>query len=408
MNPMQPACCSIPTSVPVYSVGVERGIHYYAMQLIDGTSMDSWIKDPSHGLEDWRTVVGWASQIADALQSAHETGVIHRDVKPSNLMLDQSGKVWITDFGLARCQSDLSLTLSGDLVGTMRYMSPEQARGESALVDGRTDTYSLAATLYEMLTLQPAHLGDDAPTILKYIDEQHVAPIRNVRDDIPRDLETVIFKAMSKRRDDRYDTVQAFADDLRRVLSGELTIARPPTVPDRIVRWAAKHRRSVLVTLLVGAMGLVGFAVSLAMITAEKRVSDAIALRNERNEQLAHGAVDRLGSQMAELLSEIPAAESVRRRLLAETLNYYQQFAESAHNDPELREDLAMTFGKIGSLHSKLARAKKPLTRSEIGTPVFRIDRQLAGQRNCPVGLVDQPEQFSSGFASKRPTKGIG
>ncbi|TWU30853.1 serine/threonine protein kinase [Novipirellula artificiosorum] len=352
-----------PNIVAVHSVGSDRGIHYYAMQLIEGQSMDAWVRNrgdapPKDGSVAWSQVVRWCVDIADALHCAHATGVVHRDVKPSNLMLDGSGKIWITDFGLARCQSDQSLTKPGDLVGTMRYMSPEQSSGQSALVDGRTDIYSLAATAYEMLALRPAHPGDETATILRSIDQHNVTPLRQHCPSIPRDLETVVAKAMSKHRDQRYETAADFRDDLRRVLAGEPTIARPASIIDKVANWAIKHQRSVLVSvlviMLVATLGFVGLAVGTAVITAEKRASVQHAIAAARGEKLARDAVDRLGAQMAELLSEIPAAESVRRRLLSETLDYYQQFAFHADDDPDLQEDLAITFGKIGGLQSEL------------------------------------------------------
>ncbi|MGB7324309.1 MAG: serine/threonine-protein kinase [Rubripirellula sp.] len=351
-----------PNIVPIYSVGSERGVHYYAMQFIEGISMDAWCADQrteTNGTQNirsqsWADVIGWSIDIAGALQVAHENGVVHRDVKPSNLMLDTAGKIWITDFGLARCQTDVSLTRSGDVIGTMRYMSPEQARGESALIDGRADVYSLAATVYEMLTLQPATPGDDAPTILKMIDTHEVTPLRVLRPDLPRDLETVIAKAMSKSRDRRYETAEGFSADLQRVLAGEPTLARPATIADRISRMASKHRSAVLTGAAIVALGFVGSAIATAKLAAAKQVSDASGARALRGEKLAKDAVDRLGSQMAELLSDIPAADAVRRQLLIETLDYYERFAAEVKNDPALREDLAITFGKTGALQSEL------------------------------------------------------
>ncbi|TWU48352.1 serine/threonine-protein kinase [Rubripirellula reticaptiva] len=351
-----------PNIVPIHSVGSERGVHYYAMQFIEGISMDAWCagqRREANGLQNgraqsWEDVIGWSIDIAGALQVAHENGVVHRDVKPSNLMLDTAGKIWITDFGLARCQTDVSLTRSGDVIGTMRYMSPEQARGQSALIDGRADVYSLAATLYEMLTLQPATPGDDAPTILKMIDTHEVTPLRVLRPDLPRDLETVIAKAMSKSREARYETAEQFSADLQRVLADEPTLARPATIADRIGRMASKHRSVVLTGAAIVALGFVGSAIATAKLAAAKQVSDASGARALRGEKLARDAVDRLGSQMAELLSDIPAADSVRRQLLIETLDYYERFAAEVKSDPALREDLAITLGKTGALQSEL------------------------------------------------------
>ncbi len=392
-----------PHIVPVYHVGVENGIHYYAMQLIDGISMDQWIREQASGelassklgrgdttasridsQATWQIVVGWAIDVATALHCAHEAGVVHRDVKPSNLMLDVHGKIWITDFGLARCQSDASLTNSGDLVGTMRYMSPEQTRGESALVDGRTDVYSLATTLYEMLAHQPAFEGEDAPTILKRIDEQLVTPIRQLRPELPRDLETVIEKAMSRNRDGRYESPAQFAADLGRLLRGEPTHARPASLSDLVARWAAKHRRSVLAAVLVGTIGLVGLTVATLLIIGAKQESDTNAAWAERNELLARSAVNRLGSQMAELLAEIPAADAVRRRLLSETLDYYIQFAANASDEPERRRELAMTLGKIGSLQSELGASSEAISSLRKSEALYN---QLASQDATNVAI---------------------
>lgn len=345
-----------PNIVPVFAIGCERGVHFYAMQRIRGQSLSEWIED--RALTDWRAATAIAVEVADGLHAAHEYGVVHRDVKPSNLLLDEKGKVWITDFGLARIQSDGALTQSGDVVGTMRYMSPEQARGESAIVDGRSDVYSLAATLYEMLTLQPAHEGDDAAAILRAIDDDAIKPLRRWRTDLPRDLETVISKAMSAKRDDRYETSQQFANDLRRVIEGEPTIARPPSVIDRTVRIASKHRHAVLATVGVGVLAVIGFAISTAKLSAAKSVSDSHAEQSHRNEIISRDAIDRLGNQMAQLLKGIPAANAVRHQLLQETLDYYQQFAAApsvhGYTDRRRSEDLAITFGKMGVLQSEL------------------------------------------------------
>ncbi|WP_182865221.1 serine/threonine-protein kinase [Rhodopirellula sp. JC639] len=370
-----------PHIVPIYSVGSERGVHYYAMQFIDGESIDDLVSrgrtGSSEGLQlGTNQIIRWAIDIAGALQVAHENGVIHRDVKPSNLMLDHTGKIWITDFGLARRQNDVTLTRSGDVIGTMRYMSPEQARGETAMIDGRADIYSLAVTLYEMLTLRPAHNGNDAPTILKQIDQQDVAPLRSLRPDLPRDLETVIAKAMSKRREGRYDTAADFAADLTRVLDGQPTLARPPSIADRIGRFAAMHRSVVMTGVVIVSFAFVGSAFMNAQLAAAKQASDASAIRAMRGEAEARDAVDRLGLQGAEQLKNIPAADPVRRQLLIDTLDYYQRFAAGAMNDPTLRRDLAVTLGKIGSLHAELGdhdQAIASLTQSE------SLYAQLAG-----------------------------
>ena len=247
-------------------------------------------------------------------------------------------------------------------------MSPEQAGGKSALVDGRCDVYSLAATLYELLCLRPAFDGDSVPAILTQIENEEVISPSRLCADVPRDLETVIAKAMSKHRDDRYETASEFADDLRRVIAGEPTVARPLTVLDHGFRIASRHRTIVMLTTLFLIIGSLGMAIVTVTFATLKQNAEFNAMRAQRNENLACGAVDRLGSKMAELLADVPAADPVRRRLLMETLDYYQQFVAMANRDPQLQEDLALTFGKIGSLQAELNETEvaiESLRRSE-------------------------------------------
>ena len=134
-------------------------------------------------------------QVAEALDHAHTRGILHRDIKPANLLLDEQGQLWVTDFGLAQVQGNPCLTLTGDILGTLRYMSPEQALAKRVVIDGRTDIYSLGVTLYELLTLRPAIDGQDRQEILRKIAEEEPAPPRTLNPAVPRDLETILLKA---------------------------------------------------------------------------------------------------------------------------------------------------------------------------------------------------------------------
>ncbi len=214
--------------VPIFAVGCERDVHYYAMQFIEGQSLADVLAESRRTGKPLspQDVAGWGRQAAEALAHAHQRGVIHRDVKPSNLLLDPEGVVWLTDFGLAKRADEATLTVSGALMGTPRYMSPEQAESLERPVDHRTDLYSLGATLYELATGRPVfESATPHGVIARILNEQPARP-REVRPGLPRDLETIILTCLAKDPSQRYQTAHALADDLRAVLDGRPIRAR--------------------------------------------------------------------------------------------------------------------------------------------------------------------------------------
>src|SRR5262249_30662804 len=153
----------------------------------------------SFGIRDssfFRMVAQLGIQAAEALDAAHQQGIVHRDVKPANLLVDTNARLWVTDFGLAQVQGDARMTMIGDLVGTLRYMSPEQALANRGIVDHRTDIYSLGATLYELLTLQSAFAGHNRQELLRQIVTEEPIPPRRLNPVVPVELETIVLKAM--------------------------------------------------------------------------------------------------------------------------------------------------------------------------------------------------------------------
>jgi serine/threonine protein kinase len=260
--------------VPVYATGCERGVHYYAMQFIEGQTLAQVIADAkgqrpevhspprsalaptpplaarstetgTTGATRFRTAARLGVQAALALEHAHQLGVVHRDIKPPNLLVDGRGHLWVTDFGLAHCQSQAGLTMTGDLVGTLRYMSPEQALARPVPLDHRTDLYSLGVTLFELLTLMPAFAGSDRQELLRQIAFEEPRPPRRLNASIPAELETIVLKAMEKNATDRYATAQELADDLERFLNDEPIRAKRPSLALRLRKWARRHRQVV-------------------------------------------------------------------------------------------------------------------------------------------------------------------
>jgi tetratricopeptide (TPR) repeat protein len=195
--------------------------------------------------------------VAEGLQHSHSKGIIHRDIKPSNLILDKEGRLRILDFGIAHLAGQESLTLSGDFVGTLLYMSPEQASRRKIPIDHRTDIYSLGATLYEMLTHRPPFQGKDHSDTLSQIIEREPVEPRKLNPRVPKDLETIVLKCLRKEPADRYGTAEALAQDLRRFVRGDPVEARPPTAWELLARRVFRHRRKLFVAAGIAAFLLV-------------------------------------------------------------------------------------------------------------------------------------------------------
>ena len=226
----------------------------------------------------FRRVANVGVQIADALDYAHHHGVLHRDIKPPNLILDTDGVVWVTDFGLAKDRSE-DLTHTGDIVGTLRYMAPERFEGHA---DPRSDVYSLGLTLYELCTLRYAYDQTDRAQLIRQVTTHEPAPPRKIRPEIPRDLETVIVKAIAREPERRYTTARQMAADLQRFLSDRPVLARRVTLVEKIYRWARRNpTRAALVSCLVLLCGLITGG-SLYLAELNNRHSEALRNENAR------------------------------------------------------------------------------------------------------------------------------
>ena len=307
--------------VPVFGIGCDRGVHYYAMQFIEGRSLAEVIRElrsdhsssrPNEAF--YRTVASLGIQSAQALEYAHRQGILHRDIKPANLMLDGEGNLWVADFGLARFQNDSGLTLTGDLLGTLRYMSPEQAIARRLVVDHRTDIYGLGVTLYELLALRPAFDDQDRQVLLRKVAFEEPPLLRQVNSAVPRELETIVLKSMAKEPDARYATAAELADDLGRFLAYKPIFARNPNLLDRAAKWSRRHSTLVLAALLLLVITVTGLTVGGALIWREK-VRTA-------------GALDAEGKALARAEDR---EEALRKHLYVAQMNLAQQAWEGGH-----------------------------------------------------------------------------
>jgi WD40 repeat protein/serine/threonine protein kinase len=229
----------------------------------------------------WQSVASIGVQVAEALEYAHKQGVLHRDVKPSNLLLDTHGTVWVTDFGLAKADDQANLTQTGDLLGTLRYMPPEAFEGRA---DARGDVYALGLTLYELLAFQPAFDDSDRNRLIKQVTTQEPARLGRRNPEVPRDLETVVHKAIDRDPARRYATAAELAADLERFVRDEPIRARRVSLPERLARWA-RHHKGV-------AAALSAIALLLALVTVASSLA-AVRFRTLAGErELARSAAD--------------------------------------------------------------------------------------------------------------------
>jgi tetratricopeptide (TPR) repeat protein/serine/threonine protein kinase len=404
------ACLHHPNIVPVYAVGCERAVHFYAMQYIEGQSLEALIQEmrrterpaassgqdahialtqpgpspdrassprpaderetireleaqkstrPANTLPSrrqarayFRRVAELGLQAAAALDHAHELGVVHRDIKPANLLLDANGKLWITDFGLAQIRSDMRLTASGDLVGTLRYMSPEQALAKRVIVDHRTDIYSLGATLYELLTSKPVFAGADREELLRQIAFTEPKPLRRHNTSVPAELEVIVLKAIEKNPADRYATAKDLADDLERFTRDEPVRARRPSFGRRLRGWCRRHKQLVtglavlLATTLFVAAGVLWWQeqeqaasqrrLAATAEAARKDLDEAASWRNDEQWSKALQALKRAsglleGAGLTSLRHEVD--QGLRQVRLVAELNEARLKASEVHVD---------------------------------------------------------------------------
>lgn len=438
--------------VPVFEVGQDGDVLYYAMQFIPGRTLDevqhelrrlrsgeiqalecapatqlvhggvSTQADPvratdrattlgddtvtsgssvsDSGRASFRGIAEVGIQAAEALQHAHERGIVHRDVKPGNLLVDPAGVVWLADFGLAKTEDD-GFTRTGQLVGTVRYMSPERFVGDC---DHLSDIYSLGATLYELLTLRPAFDVRDRLQLIEQIGNRDPVRPREIDRRIPVDLETIVLKAMEKEPRRRYSTARELADDLRRFRDGEPIHARSITVVERAVKWARRRPAVSSLIALVLLVGTVGFSFAgwkWAEAIRERDERTAAQLRAEANLLKAREAVNtmltRVGDQR---LRNVPQMEKLREQLLEDALTFNQSLVQMS-NDPAVRADTGRAHLMLADIYLMLGRTSQARSSfDEAIKTLAALCREYPESTEYPRDLASARVQAAAGCES--------
>ena len=432
--------------VPVYAVGCERGVHFYAMQLIDGQSLAVLIgqlrrqagletpEDPAsrgpvgssyvlgtgvhsgssaasrqglriaprplsppetisqfhaqlstqHAGRDsrfFRTAARLMLQAAEALEHAHEFGIVHRDIKPANLLLDTLGVLWVTDFGLAQFHADTGLTRSGDIPGTLRYMSPEQASGQRTLLDRRTDVYSLGATFYELLALEPIFKGRDVQYLLHQVLHTEPRPLRQIDKTIPVELETIILKSVSKSPDDRYRSAGDLAADLQRYLDNQPILARRPSLVDRARKWSRRHPSVVVSGMLILAVIAIGLSISNHREKLRADEAKLQAVQAEKRFQQARQIVDDLFEVSEEELAGNGGMQWTRQRMLGIVLGYYEDFIEQRKGDAAAQADLKRVQEQVKGILHEMDVLQREFHRRTLELPAAQAALDLSDEQ---------------------------
>jgi WD40 repeat protein/tRNA A-37 threonylcarbamoyl transferase component Bud32 len=309
-----------PHIVPIYEVGQHDGQHYFSMKLIDGDNLaaaiaaDRWLRRSRIGQ---RGIARLLVQAARGVQYAHQRGILHRDLKPGNILLDRDGVPHVTDFGLAkRVGGESALTHTGAVVGTPSYMAPEQAAGNKQLTTA-ADAYSLGAILYEMLAGQPPFRGATPLDVMMQVADREPPPPRSHNADLAPDLQTICLKCLEKDPARRYASAEAFADDLERWLTGEPIHARSATSWERTTKWI-KRRPAVAALLGVSIVSAAALLIGGLVFNAELQVALGQVKTQQKALDHARGAVANAQAAVAKEQKDAEDANTLAKALLAE------------------------------------------------------------------------------------------
>jgi serine/threonine protein kinase/Flp pilus assembly protein TadD len=343
-----------PNIVAVYEVGVHEGQYYYSMEFIEGRNLAELAREQplpaSLAAQHVRTV-------AEAIDFAHQRGTLHRDLKPTNILIDIFDQPRITDFGLARCgEADPHLTATGQIVGTPAFMSPEQASGRTEAVGPHSDVYSTGAVLYYLLTQRPPFGAPSLPDLLALVVGQEPVSPRALNPGVPRDLETICLKCLEKEPSRRYASARALAEELGRFNRGEPILARPVSLPEKVWRWRGRNPAlagSIAATALILLVGVFASTWQAVRATRAEREEAQMRRQAEAAHELAANEANR-AHEVAQFLKDMLAGidpETAKGRdttLVREILDRTNaRIGSSLKNDPEAEADLRRTLGNV-------------------------------------------------------------
>ena len=358
--------------VPVFGVGEDQGFHYYVMQRIDGHGLDRLLADEKTSELTSKQIAELGYQAASALAHAHSQNILHRDIKPANLIVNDDNELWVADFGVAKAIESEAVTRTGDVVGTLRYMAPEQIVG---MADFRSDGYSLGVTLYELLAGRPAM--DDASIREALVSRKPATPppsLRHVDPTIPRDLETIVHTAMSADPSRRYQDCQTLADDLERFIEGRPISMRRLSFIENGIRWAKRNPAiAALSTLSLFLLICAALISTISQIQLKKLFDrEQIARRNsDATAEIAVAALDQVFDRFAATspdpskspsqFASAPAISVEAAELLEDLLPYFDSLASHGKLDPDQELSAQNAQTSLGDIHFQLGHYQRSI-----------------------------------------------
>ncbi|MBN1344732.1 MAG: serine/threonine protein kinase [Phycisphaerae bacterium] len=382
---------------------------------------------PDVGSRYWQSVASIGLQVADALAYAHAQGTLHRDIKPGNLILDAHGVVWVADFGLAKAAEHDVVSQPGDIVGTLRYMAPEQLSGKS---DARSDIYSLGLTLYELVAFRPAFDDTNRSRLIQKITQSDPTPPRRLNPEIPRDLETIVLKAIARDPADRYATASDLAGDLQCFLEDRPVTARRIGPIERLWRWSRRNRAvaglagtALVLLIMIAVVASVGYV---RTRSANVRARDALAresLQREKAEatsELILDALDTLFKQFApkrvtssaeltvgdsnSVSVEVPIQPVLSNEsaaLLERMLVFYDRLAEQGGDDARLQRKVAEANRRIGDIRQRLGDSDKAKAAYLRAIDLFeKLEASSPGEAVYPLEVARTYNELGSTYGA--------